>query len=121
MLGFFHVDNAERSHMCGCGSAAAPCDAQPDSQSLMHSTVRTREHSCLTRDDVDGAQTRYGGDCLATSIVCQTLHVGSRGAGRLGVALAYALAIACAAVSLLSWCVSVRRRLAPSAHRVTPT
>jgi hypothetical protein len=61
ILGFGHSD--ETSQMCGCGGEAMACSTSVDTGSLMHSISIRRNTLCLSRDDVDGVRSIYGGVC----------------------------------------------------------
>ena len=101
VFGFLHSNDPTRLHTCGCGDAAVRCDAGDDRASIMHSVSMPRARACLGRDDVDGVRTVFGGDCAAP-LVCQPLDVGSRGAARVGVAVAYGALAAAVAAALLT-------------------
>lgn len=62
ILGFGNSDDP--SQMCGCGGLATPCAArEDDGNSVMHSVAQRRNTLCLSRDDVDGVRSIYGGVC----------------------------------------------------------
>lgn len=64
-LGFGHTDDPNESHRCGCGMDAIECSVDMDDTSpVMYKNARRIQTSqCLTRTDVDGARTVYGGAC----------------------------------------------------------
>ena len=99
VLGLGHPDDATRLNRCGCGDAATPCAyASSSSPPIMHSVARSRGRACLQRDDVDGARTRYGGNCSAP-VWCYE-EASYAGFARFAVALVYAFAAAWLAVSV---------------------
>ena len=61
ILGFGHSDVA--SQTCGCGGEAMACSTSGDTGSVMHSIAMRRNTLCLSRDDVDGVRSIYGGVC----------------------------------------------------------
>jgi hypothetical protein len=62
VLGFDHSNDG--SQMCGCGGLAVACAPSDDPTSIMHSTAQRRRSTlCLSRDDVDGVRSIYGGVC----------------------------------------------------------
>lgn len=61
IMGFEHSDDP--AQMCGCGGAASACESTHDTTSVMHSIAQRRNTLCLSRDDVDGVRSIYGGVC----------------------------------------------------------
>lgn len=86
VLGLGHSDDPNQT--CGCGGEARPCAGGASEEAIMHSTVRRRRRTCLTRDDADGVRTLYGGGC-DDPVWCYELRDAS-GYGRVAVALVYA-------------------------------
>lgn len=61
IIGFGHSDSP--AQMCGCGGAVRACTSREDTASVMHSVAQRRNTLCLSRDDVDGVRSIYGGVC----------------------------------------------------------
>ena len=104
-LGLLHSDDATATNICGCRNVTRPCASSH--QNVMHSTFRHRPSACLSRDDVDGVRTMWGGDCL-DPVWCYTSPSLS-GFSRLHTSLVYSFAIA--------WTVVFLRNLYSRWHR----
>lgn len=108
ILGFGHSDDP--SQMCGCGGEASACTPHGDTTSVMHSVAQRRNTLCLSRDDVDGVRSIYGGVCN-DPIWCYEIP-STTGYTRVSTALLYSFIVA-------SLIVFVRNRLI--AGRTRPT
>ena len=66
VLGFSHTDSPE-PQMCGCGNFTNQCDSPVSGNvvGIMHSQLITDSKACLSKNDVDGLRTHFGGDCDA--------------------------------------------------------
>lgn len=104
-LGFGHSDDPAAAHRCGCGAAAVPCNATHSP--VMHAVLQHRPVGCLTRDDVDGARTLYGGDCAADVACYETASVA--GLARLAVGLVYAFLAAWLVVAARDCCLAQKQ------------
>jgi hypothetical protein len=116
-LGLGHSDDASLSgHVGGCGAAAADGVAlSPGADSLMRERLARAPRACLAVDDADAVRTLYGGNCSA-SVACD--DVGGDGLAAVGVAAAYALALALAFEAL--WACARGGTVPPAHHLRTP-
>lgn len=91
-LGFGHTD--EPPQQCGCGASAAPCTLTDAAarDAIMHSRIRRTPTTCLSRDDVNGLRSIYGGACDAP-IWCYE-SASYTGYSRVAVALLYGFVLA---------------------------
>lgn len=97
LLGFRHSDDDSEYAIrrCGCGSAASKnCSftEEEEKESVMYTYARRVHTPCLSRDDVDGLRSLYGGDCHE-KVWCYYQTDGSSLA-RVAVALVYAVNLA---------------------------
>lgn len=99
-LGLQHSDDTGALSTCGCHNESRACD--PPDTSVMHSVFRHRSSACLSRDDVDGVRTLWGGDCLEP-VWCYTTNSMS-GFYRIHTSLVYSFAIAWALVFVRNRC-----------------
>ena len=62
-LGIGHSD--EENKYCGCQDDMVACNTSqyPSFESIMHSQLKAKHHSCLSQDDIDAVRTLYGGNC----------------------------------------------------------
>lgn len=119
LLGLLHPDepadtNASSlfssSHWSGCGPNASKVqDTLVSSSSVMNSVIEHRSDACLSRDDVDGVRTLYGGDCGQPPVCYHGVATASAGGARLAIALVYGFALAWLAVALRN-CFDHRRK-----------
>ena len=96
VLGFGHSD--EGAQRCGCGNATVSCGVATSDDGVMRSATRRDMPACLSRDDVDGVRSLYGGRC-DDPVWC---HDGSSlsGTSRIAVALVYGFVVAWVVVVL---------------------
>ena len=96
ILGFGHSDLPEQ--LCGCGGEVSTCTTNTSSSdrrhdlSIMQSGAQRRNTMCLSRDDVDGVRSIYGGVC-DDPIWCYE-NVSTMGYTRVSTALLYSFCIA---------------------------
>ena len=93
VIGLHHPDTADTTY-CGCQENATICphSKQKVRDDIMHSTFKHRPTSCLTRDDVDGARTLWGGNCTAP-VACY-YSVSFEGLSRVSNSIVYAFILA---------------------------
>ena len=111
ILGFDHSDDP--SQMCGCGGEARACTSREDTRSVMHSVAQRRNSLCLSRDDVDGVRSIYGGVC-DDPIWCYE-SPSTTGYTRVSTALLYSFIVASLIVFVRNRCVSLRGQTRPTA------
>lgn len=114
-IGMRHSDDATATTLCGCQNDTRACPASPDTANVMHSTFHHRSTACLSRDDVDGARTLWGGRC-DDPVWCYALESRS-GFYRLHTSLLYSFVFAWLVVLVRTL---ARRHRARSGHRVAP-
>lgn len=120
ILGFGHSDDP--AQMCGCGGTARACTSREDTASVMHSVAQRRNTLCLSRDDVDGVRSIYGGIC-DDPIWCYE-SPSTTGYTRVSTALLYSFIIASLIVFVRNRFIAHRRtRQAepPPIHRIALT
>ena len=120
ILGFGHSDDP--AQMCGCGGTARACTSREDTASVMHSVAQRRNTLCLSRDDVDGVRSIYGGIC-DDPIWCYESPT-TTGYTRVSTALLYSFIIASLIVFVRNRFIAHRRtRQAepPPIHRIELT
>lgn len=116
ILGFGHSDDP--TQMCGCGGMARACASSHDTTSVMHSVAQRRNTLCLTRNDVDGVRSRYGGVC-DDPIWCYE-SPSTTGYTRVSTALLYSFIVASLIVFVRNRLIAGRRTrpvAPPLAHR----
>jgi hypothetical protein len=107
-IGLLHSDEPTGA-MCGCQAAAYACEPDPSADVVMHSRFRHRSSACLSRNDVDGLRTLWGGDC-AEEVRCYAAESLS-GFYRISTSIVYAFAIAWFVVFARNAILRCRRRL----------
>ena len=107
-IGLLHSDDPKGETMCGCQADAYACDPDPSATVVMHSLFRHRSSACLSRNDVDGVRTLWGGDC-AKEVWCYASE-SLAGFYRISTSLVYAFAFAWLVVFARNLVVRCRRR-----------
>lgn len=109
ILGFGHSN--EPAQMCGCGGAARACASTHDTTSVMHSAAQRRNTLCLSRNDVDGVRSTYGGVCN-DPIWCYE-SPSTTGYTRVSTVLLYSFIVASLIVFVRNRLIARRRTRAP--------
>lgn len=91
-IGLMHSDDEAEDTLCGCQEEVRACSPNPSKEVVMHSMFEHRASACLSRDDVDGVRTIWGGDC-AQPVWCYTSRSVS-GFYRIHTSLVYSFTIA---------------------------
>jgi len=116
ILGFGHSDDP--AQMCGCGGEQRACASTQDTTSVMHSVSQRRNTLCLSRGDVDGVRSIYGGVC-DDPIWCYE-SPSNTGYTRVSTALLYSFIVASIVVFVRNRLVNRRRTRSvalPPTHR----
>lgn len=107
-LGLMHSNDETAQNFCGCQDAMQPCGTNDSFANVMHATFQHRSSACLSRDDVDGLRTLWGGRC-EDPVWCYSSPSLS-GFYRLHTAFVYSFAIAWSVVFLRNRIAKCRRR-----------
>ena len=107
-LGLLHSNDPDVDTMCGCQDDAYSCDADPSGDVVMHSMFKHRSSACLSRNDVDGVRTLWGGDC-SDPVWCYSTSSLS-GFYRINTSLVYAFTFAWLVVFLRNLIIRTRKR-----------
>ena len=107
-LGLLHSDDPDADTMCGCQDDAYPCEADPSGDVVMYSMFKHRSSACLSRNDVDGVRTLWGGDC-SDQVWCYSTSSLS-GFYRINTSLVYAFTFAWLVVFLRNLIIRLLRR-----------
>lgn len=88
----------EGRQFCGCGRDARECNSTAPGGGVMRAVFRHASQTCLSRDDVDGARTLWGGSC-SDPVYCDEA-ASALGMHRVAVCLVYAFAASWSVVVL---------------------
>lgn len=98
-IGLEHPNDASMDgHKCGCGTESISCEANHDSNIIMHSYTNYARQACLSQDDANAVRTLYGGIC-ADPVWCYE-RTTYDGLSRVAIAFVYSFLVAFFFVSL---------------------
>ena len=104
-IGLMHSDDSEQ--WCGCQESRNTCPPNNSTEIVMHSVSQHRSSACLSRDDVDGVRTLWGGNCFDDVWCYSTKSL--TGFYRLNTSFLYAFAAAWLVVFVRNQIVRIRR------------